>query len=223
MITKYVWLSFPLAVDGPLPPGIPPPEITPLYSVTRDGANVYVLKVANHSGTHVDTPKHVFDNGVSIIDFAPEELTFTKPVVMELTFEAGGIVMPEHLYPQKELSKADIVLFRFGTSELRRLYPERFASQSPGFSVEAARWLRTNCPNLRAVGLDLPSIVCIPRLEETKGSHHELLGGEGRRFLIIEDMNLAHDLGGLREVRLCPWLVHGTDSGPCSVIGVIKV
>jgi hypothetical protein len=52
-------------------------------------------------------------------------------------------------------------------------------------------------------------------------AHHELLGGEGRRFLIIEDMNLEQDLTGLREVRVCPWLVQGMDSGPCAVVGVI--
>ena len=49
--------------------------------------------------------------------------------------------------------------------------------------------------------------------------HHELLGGQSRRFLIIEDMNLEHDLTGLREVRVSPWLVREMDSGPCSVVG----
>jgi hypothetical protein len=34
-------------------------------------------------------------------------------------------------------------------------------------------------------------------------------------------MNLEQDLTGLREVRLCPWLVEGMDSGPCSAIGVL--
>jgi hypothetical protein len=48
-----------------------------------------------------------------------------------------------------------------------------------------------------------------------------LLGGAGRRFLIVEDMDLDHDLKGLVEVRLNPWLVRGMDSGPCSIVGVL--
>ena len=35
---RYVWLSYPLAIDGPRPPAIPAPELTDLYTVARDGA-----------------------------------------------------------------------------------------------------------------------------------------------------------------------------------------
>jgi kynurenine formamidase len=92
----------------------------------------------------------------------------------------------------------------------------------PGFGIESARWLRQNCPDLRAVGMDVPSIACIAKLEETMPCHHELLAGELRRFLIIEDMKLDQDLRGLREVRISPWLVGGMDSGPCSIVGIIE-
>jgi len=54
-------------------------------------------------------------------------------------------------------------------------------------------------------------------------AHNELLGGDGRRFLVIEDMNLDRDLTALREVRLAPWLVRGMDSAPCSVVGLMEV
>ena len=52
-------------------------------------------------------------------------------------------------------------------------------------------------------------------------AHNELLAGDGRRFLIIEEMNLDQDLNALIEVRVNPWLVQGMDSGPCSIIGVL--
>ena len=91
----------------------------------------------------------------------------------------------------------------------------------PGFGVESARWLRQTCPNLRAMGLDVPSVAVIAYLESTMPAHNELLAGEGRRFLIIEEMNLDQDLTELVEVRLNPWLVQGMDSGPCSIVGVL--
>ena len=73
----------------------------------------------------------------------------------------------------------------------------------------------------RAIGMDVPSAACIAHLTETMACHNELLGGRGRRFLIVEDMDLEKDLGGLVEVRLWPWLVHDMDSGPCAAVGII--
>lgn len=71
------------------------------------------------------------------------------------------------------------------------------------------------------MGMDVPSVACIAYLDETMACHNELLGGEGRRFLIIEDMKLDQDLAGQCEVRMSPWLVQGMDSGPCSIVGVL--
>ncbi|MDO9528340.1 MAG: hypothetical protein Q7J27_04180 [Syntrophales bacterium] len=51
-------------------------------------------------------------------------------------------------------------------------------------------------------------------------SHHELLCGKDRRFLVIEDMNLDYDLSGLKKVIVAPLLVEKTDSAPCTIIGI---
>ena len=72
------------------------------------------------------------------------------------------------------------------------------------------------------MGLDVPSVATISRLDETMRAHNELLGKPGSRFLIIEEMKLDEDLTGLREVRVGPWLVRGMDSGPCSIVGVLE-
>jgi kynurenine formamidase len=133
------------------------------------------------------------------------------------------IVQPEHLKNHKvSLTTADIALFRFGYGPVRSSEPERYSLRSPGFGLDSAKWLRKHCSNLKAIGMDVPSLACISNLDDTMEAHNELLSGKGRRFLIIEDMNLDYDLNGLVEVRVCPWLVEGMDSSPCSVVGKIK-
>ena len=220
-MAKYIWLSFPLALDGPRPPAIPAPKLTDLYTVEKDGANVQTLEVASHTGTHVDAPRHVTTDGVCICEFTPGELIFTRPVVIDLSLRDAEIVTSKHLRPDLPLMlKAGVVLFRFGYGEIRKTDPERYSTQCPGFGVEGARWLYENCPDLKAVGMDVPSLACIAHIEETMASHNELLGQEGSRFLVIEDMDLDKDLSNLKEIRLNPWLVRKMDSGPCSVIGV---
>lgn len=221
-MSRYVWLSFPLGMSDPRPPAIPAPELLPFMSIEKNGANVQILKTANHTGTHVDAPRHVIEDGLCITDFESGEFMFTRPVLVDLKLSDGEVVMPKHLVPWKDvLHGADLALFRFGYESLRWTDPERFSTRCPGFGIESARWLRESCPDLRAVGMDVPSLACIADLDNTMASHNELLSGEGRRFLVIEEMHLDQDLCGLTEVRLCPWLVRGMDSGPCSVVGVI--
>jgi arylformamidase len=220
---KYVYLSFPLGLTDPRPPAIPAPELAPLYTIAKDGAGVHTLRVASHTGTHVDAPCHVIQGGVPITAFAPEELIFTRPVVVELRAGDDEVVQPELLQPHAPaFQHADLALLRFGYGAVRRTEGERFSQHCPGLGVAATRWLRQNCPELRALGMDVPSLACIAHLDQTMAAHNELLGGAGCRFLVIEDMNLDLDLDGLDEVRLCPWLVQGMDSSPCSIVGVYR-
>jgi kynurenine formamidase len=221
-LTRQLWLSHPLALDDPRPPAIPAPELSELYTIARDGARVHLLRVANHTGTHLDAPAHVIDGGLTIVDFAPEELIYQRPAVIDLRVPEAAIVEPRDLADLvADLRDPDLLLVRFGCGELRARDPQAFSTRCPGFGRAAARWLRERFPRLRAIGLDVPSIACIAHLDQTMVAHHELLGGDGRRFLIVEDMRLDADLGGLREVRLWPWLVRGMDSGPCAVVGVL--
>jgi arylformamidase len=219
---RYVWLSYPLDPHGPRPPAIPAPELEDLYTVAKDGANVQILRLANHTGTHLDTPRHVIEGGVSITEYSPEELIFSRPLVVDLPLGDAEIVIPEHLQAfTTGLQQADLALFRFGYGRVRATDPQRYSSRCPGFGVESARWLSTTCPQLRAMGLDVPSVATIAHLDKTMRAHNELLGRPGSRFLIIEEMKLDGDLAGLCEVRLSPWLVCGMDSGPCSIVGVL--
>jgi kynurenine formamidase len=215
------WLSHPLGVDDPRPPAIPAPELSDLYTIAREGARVHLLRVANHTGTHLDAPAHVIDGGLTIVDFAPEELVYRRPALIDLRLPEAAVVEPRDLAAAVVgLDDPDLLLVRFGCGELRARDPAAFSTRCPGLGRMAARWLRERFPRLRAIGLDVPSIACIARLDETMVAHHELLSGEGRRFLIVEDMRLDAELVAPSEVRLWPWLVRGMDSGPCAAVGL---
>ncbi len=222
-MVSYIRLSHPLDINGPRPPAIPAPTLRVLYTIERDGASVHMLELASHTGTHVDAPRHVVKDGLTILDWSAEELIYRKPLVVDLHLDDREVVMPEHLEPHAPLlARAELVLVRFGYGQRRRTDPEGFNTQCPGFGAESASWIRDNCLELRALGLDVPSLACIARLEETMAAHNRLLEGSGRRFLVIEDMDLDKDLSRLVEVRVQPWLVTGMDSGPCSVVGLVE-
>jgi arylformamidase len=218
---RIVLLSHPFNPADPLPPAIPPGRIEPFMTLDRDGARTYRLSLVNHSGTHADAPAHVIASGHRIADLAPTDFVFHRPVLIDLTAADDAVIEPEDFLPHADaLREADLALLRFNYGEVRRNDPARYSSHCPGLSVAAAEYLRTTCPALRGLGMDVPSIAVIAHLEETMPAHHALLDGPGRRFLIVEDMCLEGDLGDLQAVFVAPWLIAGIDSAPCAVYGL---
>ena len=74
MAVEIISLDHPITLHDLNPPAIPAPEISQLYSIAADGANVFILKIALHSGTHVDAPAHVVDGGLQRVILAPGQV-----------------------------------------------------------------------------------------------------------------------------------------------------
>jgi arylformamidase len=223
MSDRYIFMSYPLSVDGPNPPAIPKPEFTPFMSLAKgDDANVTTIKLVSHVGTHVDAPCHVIPDGITITEYKADEFVFSRPVLIELPLADNTLVMPEHLKPfVKKGQQADLLLFRFGYGPVRRSEPGRYSGNCPGFGAESARFLLESFPRLRAVGMDVPSLSCIAYLDKTMKAHNILLAGNRGRFLVIEDMNLEQDLSRLKTVLVAPLLIQRLDGGPATVFGYL--
>jgi len=222
-MATYLELSHRLSSATPLPTGVPPIEFHHHYNMERgDVSNLFVLRFSNHTGTHIDAPWHFVASGLRISDFSLEEFVFERPACIDLPLGDGELFQAAHLQPHANLiSHCDLLLLRTGYVHIRRTEPQRYAIQSPGFSVSSARYLAHNFPKLRALGLDTVSLACMQHLEEGLEAHRILLRGEGRRFLIIEDMNLDWNLSNLHRVIALPLFVEGVDSAPCTVMGIV--
>jgi arylformamidase len=212
-------LSYDLSIHGPLPHTIPPVKIEPYYRVEKDGANVFVITFANHSGTHVDAPRHVAPHGLPLTGFALEEFIFDRPVCIDLRLEDESLVFPEHLEPfSARLGDGDVLLIRTGFGRYRSSDPERYRFRAPGFSIRAAEYIRNTFPGIRCIAMDTISFACIAQLEEGMEAHRVLLCPADSRFLLVEDLNLEVDLSCICSLELHPWLIDGIDSAPCTVI-----
>ncbi len=224
MAEKTVFLNYPLSAENPNPPAIPKPEFTPFMSLAKgEDANVTMIKVVSHTGTHVDAPCHVIEGGMTITDFNAEEFIFNQPVLFDLPLKDDTLVMPVDLEPFVDKGQdADLILFRFGYGPVRREDPNRYSQKCPGFGVESAEFLLEKFPGMRGLGMDVPSLSCIACLDKSMRAHNILLaGGNKGRFLIIEDMNLDQDLSHLKKVIVAPWLIKDLDGGPATIFGYL--
>jgi arylformamidase len=218
----YLELSYHLNTNTPVPPGVPPIEFRHHYSIERgDVSNLFVLQFSNHTGTHIDAPWHFVRNGIPISMFSLKEFVFERPLCVDIPLADGEILRPSHFEPHSAaIAKCDLLLLRTGYARVRRADASRYTMFAPGMSVEGAYYITEYFPELRALGLDTISLACMQHLEEGLEAHRVLLGGEGRRFLIIEDMDLDHDLSQLQQVLAFPLLIDGVDSAPCTVVGI---
>ena len=218
---KYVRLSHNLTAEDPVPPGIEPLRVV-RHGDTRRGdcSNIMQITMLTHVGTHVDAPRHFFADGLALTDFAVEEFVFTRPVCIDIARGDGELVRAEHLDVHSDLlAECDLLLVRTGFGKIRADDPERYATRSPGFSPSGARFLRDECPDLRALALDTVSLACSTAVEAGVEAHRILLGGPDRRFLIFEDVNLEPDLQALRRVSAFPLMIAQADGAPCTIVG----
>jgi kynurenine formamidase len=222
---RWVTLSWPLNERTPLYPGTPPVKIQIERSISGgDSCNTSVVTFSSHAGTHVDAPRHFFNDGRPLHDFSSDEFTFRHPLILECPQSLGGVIVSDDLDGISGNPDIDMVLIRTGFQKYRATNSEKYSTQNPCLSPEVATWLRNKFPELRAVGIDCISVASRMHRDLGRDTHYALLKqceGDRKPLLIIEDMNLPDEYDRFDEVIICPLIVGCADGSPCIVLGRI--
>ena len=203
---KLIDVTVPLDANLPAYPGNVPFTMDPLKRIASgDSSNVSTIHMSAHAGTHVDAPRHFFDDGAGV-DALPIELLFGRTRVVEITGRRG---IDASDLESLDLSADLRVLFKTSNS---RLWGSRdFHTGYVGVTEGAARHLVAN--GVKVVGIDYLSV------EEFRKpgapAHHILLGGG---TIVIEGLNLADVEPGLYDMFCLPLRIPGADGAPARVI-----
>lgn len=220
MNIKFRLLSYYLDRYTPLYGDTPAVKITYERQIKNgDSCNTAVITFQNHSGTHIDAPRHFFDSGRRISDFAIGDFVFCSPQVIDCPKRRNQLVMPGDL---KSLRKCDLLLIRTGFHRYRKRREYRL--NNPGISPGAALLIRRRHPHIRAVGIDSISISAFKNRPRGRQAHKILLTEDhfpGRPVCLIEDMDLSGNLKNLKKVYVAPLYFKKIDSISCTVIGEI--
>lgn len=226
----FLLLSYPLGPQTPTYGDNPPVEVTPACRIADGGvANWFTLQTINHNGTHIDAPYHFNEAGKRITDLDINELVFTYPVVLDIPKVDGELITAADLQEQHAaIAQADLLLICTGwAASYRASDPERYGRKAPGFAASAGRFLLDECPQLRALAMDIPSAASPENPhanEEGLEFHRIVLGTYGnphdRYILLIEDARLEPDLttSQLSRIIVAPLWLEEADGAPVTIL-----
>jgi len=203
---KFIDVTVPLDDTLPNYPGNTPFSLEPIKRLARgDSSNVSSLHMSAHSGTHVDAPRHFFDQG-SGTEALPLEMLVGRTRVIEVKSRKG--IGPA------ELSAVDLtedVRLLIKTSNSRLWGTAEFNRDYVSVTEAGARHLIDH--GIKVVGVDYLSV------EEFKKpgapAHHVLLGGG---TIVIEGLNLLEVQPGVYEMICLPLRIVGADGAPARVV-----
>lgn len=173
-------------LDSGLPyPGDPAASVTPHATIEADGYRVADVACTTHSGTHVDAPAHLLEDGATLGDYDAETFRFDAHVVDCTAYDAREPI-PVEAVPATD---ADLLVLYTGFDD--HWGAEAYFDHPYLTSGAAERCAERGYH----VGLDAPSVDPTPSENATSDepagfpAHHALLG-DGR--LILENLtNLA--------------------------------
>jgi arylformamidase len=205
-VPKLLDVSVPLAAGIAAYPGNPEFELLPVKRIAQGGSsNVSRLVMGTHTGTHVDAPKHFFDDGAGV-DALALDLLLGRARVVEIT-KRGGI-------GAEELGAAGLredirVLLKTSNSALWN--GEGFHQDYTHLTEAGARYLVDQ--GVKVVGIDYLSI---EQFKKAGAPAHRALLSHG--VVIIEALNLAEVEPGMYEMYCLPLRVVGGDGAPARVV-----
>jgi len=154
------------------------------------------------------------------MDFPIGELVFEHPYLVELPKNENELVTAHELQSGVIPMDTDLLLIRTGFFA-RRGQPSYHSC--PVLTTETARFLRSEFPSLRCIGIDYISVTNLHERETGEEVHRILLndGPDDKPILIIEDLDLSRKdmIHRFTRVYVVPLYVVGVDSFLCTVFG----
>lgn len=171
----------------PVFPGTEPPEIRQANTIGTDGFAEKILQLYSHTGTHMDAPAHIFENGKTL-DAYPVEHFFGKAFVPDLKYPLGGVYEKNDFRTyEDQIRSIDYMLINTGWS--RHWGRPAYFKSYPVLSLEAAEYL-ASFP-LKGVGFDA---ISADPMEDLRLSNHRALLGKG--MVLIENLKNLEKLKG---------------------------
>lgn len=187
-------------------------EIKSLGTIGTVGRNTSSYLLGSHTGTHMDAPRHFFDEGRGIDEILVQELCGEITIVDFCRFGKGKVIQPNDIDSVVVTPK---MLFVFGWCKYWNT--EQYYKDYPFFSVEVIRYLIKK--GMKFMAMDTPSPDCIKDIYfKNESMNHKLLLKNGVILLEYVANTDMIDFDKQYEIISLPLKILGGDGAPCRVI-----
>lgn len=167
--------------------------------------NLTNLHLSAHTGTHVDAPRHFFDDGKAIDELPPCHFIGKARV---LDFSEKKTCVDADDLAKKPINAGDIVLLK--TANSPRMRADEFFSDYVYLAESGAKRLAEK--GVVTLGIDALSI---DGAENPDYPSHRILLGQG--IVVIEGLNLSGVSEGEYTMIASPLKIEGGDGAPARV------
>ncbi|NLE39030.1 MAG: cyclase family protein [Pirellulaceae bacterium] len=213
---RLIDLSLPLEHGQATFPFDPKLNILAHNTTASIGYNITQISMSTHQGTHLDAPRHFFDDGTpvdeisltkffgeaTLVDLAPGSALEPKQPITPDMFAAHA----EHFRPGAK------IVYRTGWD--RTFGRPEYYSDFPSLTLEAAEWIALRRIDL--LGMDTPT----PGTQ-WKEIHLALLG-PGVEIVVVEALTNLESLPAKFTLAAFPLKIRGRDGSPIRAVAIIE-
>jgi len=201
-------VSVPVRDGGLVYPGNPPIHIELQQAIAKGaGANVSHVDFGSHTGTHVDAPRHFFDDGAGV-DQIPLDVLIGQAMVVGFGDDVRAVTRGD--LERFDLTGVERLLLRTRNST--------YLTQDPNFHQDYTYLAPDGAEHLVAQGVKLVGIDYLSIEQFHSGHHRTHLTLLGAGIVIVEGLNLDGIADGRYELCCLPLRLVGCDGAPARAV-----
>ena len=165
--------------DMPVFPGTEHPIFEKANTLEKDGFQEAKITMYSHTGTHIDAPAHMLNDGPYLDDLDIEHF-IGNATILDFSNVDMKLIDVDSLKPYEDkIKKVEFLIIKTGWSKYWG--DKRYYEDFPSLSEESAKWLSTF--NLKGIGIDA---ISIDDMKSTTFAVHKIL--MPKNILIIENL-----------------------------------
>ena len=210
---KIIDLTHSISPDMPVYPGTEQPVFETGCTIEKNGFLEQKMSFFSHTGTHMDAPAHMIENGKTLDQLSMEHF-YGEALMVDVSKSNRPIIGIDAFASHGEiLEQIGFLLIYTGWS--RYWHSDRYFSDYPVLSVEAAKWL---CRfNLKGIGLDA---ISADTADSTDFPIHMVI--MPNNTVIIGNLNNLNAVPTRRFLFSCfPLKIAGADGSPVRAVALL--
>ena len=205
---RVIDLTHLLEEEMPVFPGTEKPKLISACTMDKDGFREKLLTMYSHTGTHMDAPSHMLDEGKNLDDFAVHHF-LGEAIVVDCTDCIKDVSLDQ--LRKYDLSDVDFVLLKTGWD--KKWGTEAYFNGFPALTIEAAEYLASL--HLKGLGVDC---ISVDLMDNHDFDVHKILLKED--MVMIENLTNLDMLDDIFTLHVLPLKIKEADGSPIRAIAI---